>query len=84
MTTLLFIAAIIGVIPALIASHKGYSFIMWWILGAVVFPLALILTLVMKDIRPRCPDCAEQVRREAVRCPHCHAEIGGRIVAKTI
>lgn len=84
MTVLIAIAVLLGLLPAFIASGKGHSFLLWWILGSIVFIFALPLALIAKDIRPRCPECAEPVRSEAVRCPHCQAEIGGRIVLKTI
>ena len=78
--TLLILAAILGLIPAVIAARKGQSFIAFWIFGALLLIVALPVALLMKDRRPKCPECAEVVQPEAKRCPHCQAEIEGRIV----
>jgi hypothetical protein len=78
--TVLVIAALIGLLPAWIASRKGHSFVTWWIFGALLFIVALPMAIFAKDKRARCPECAEIVRPEATRCPHCQASIEGRIV----
>lgn len=77
---LLVLGAIIGLLPAFIAQRKGSSFVFFWILGALLFIVALPWALLMKDRRPRCPECREVVQVEAARCPHCQAEITGRVV----
>lgn len=38
----------LAVIPALIACCKGRSFKLWWIYGVLLFPLALIHSLLLK------------------------------------
>lgn len=80
MGALVVLAVLLGFIPAFIASRKGHSFFWWWLFGALVFVVTLPLALLTKDVRARCPECAEPVQKIAVRCPHCHAEIGGRVV----
>lgn len=80
MTTLLIIAAVLAFIPAVIASRKGHSFFWWWVFGLLLFIVALPFSLLTKDIRPRCPECAEPVLLAATKCPHCQSEIGGRLV----
>jgi len=74
------IAIALGLIPAVIASGKGHSFFWWWVFGSLLFVVVLPLALLSRDMRVRCPECAEPVNIAAVRCPHCQAEIGGRLV----
>lgn len=82
MTTadLLVLAVILGLIPAVVARRKGHGFFTWWIFGAALLIVALPMALLVKDKRPRCPECAEPVELEAKRCPHCQSDIEGRIV----
>lgn len=88
--TYLILAAILGVIPALIAQNKGRSAFGWWIFGFLLFPIALICSfLISKEIQNlttseqdnetntlrRCPYCAEYIQEAAVKCKHCHEEV---------
>lgn len=79
-TAALLLAGLLGIIPAVIARRKGHSFVTWWIFGALLFIVALPLALYQKDKRPKCPECREVVQLEATRCPHCQADIAGRVV----
>jgi len=82
--SLLFIAAILGLIPAFIAQSKGRSFGAWWLYGALLFIVAIIHVLVIpsdsatyinsSDSRS-CPFCAEPIRRQAIKCKHCGSEV---------
>lgn len=79
----LVIAAIIGLIPAAIASGKGRSFFLWWIYGAAIFIVAIIHAIVLQpDMRvaeakqlssgmKKCVHCAELIKQEAKVCKHC-------------
>ena len=81
------IANLLGLIPAKIAGDKGYSFGLWWLLGALLFiaalPLALILPpnpdgLAQAKSRQgfrQCPFCAEFIRIEANLCHFCGKEM---------
>lgn len=76
----LIIAALLGLIPAVIAKRKGQSFVTWWIFGGLLFIIALPLAIYQKDRRLRCPECREIVQADATRCPHCQVDITGRVV----
>lgn len=73
--TLLFLAAILGFVPAIIANRKGLSFGRWWLFGALFFILALPLSIMASPeagtTLRKCPSCAEWVQREAKVCKHC-------------
>jgi hypothetical protein len=80
-------AIILGLIPAVIASQKGYSIRLWWMFGTLLFPftlpMALFLPTTAKAVRIRqCdlaweltfrerPSCYDDVRIEAITCPYC-------------
>ncbi|ELY3597475.1 zinc ribbon domain-containing protein [Cronobacter malonaticus] len=87
---LFLVAAVLGIIPALIAQSKGRSFLAWWLYGFLLFIIALVHSLVIKkdakvveqemidDGMRKCPFCAEMVRKEAVKCKHCGSDISGQ------
>jgi len=82
-SSLLIWAVILGLIPALIAHRKGYSFGRWWLFGAALFLLALPLAI-MQPKNPKlfrtCPDCKGAVPFDAPVCAACGRDerIGGR------
>lgn len=77
-----FLAVLLGLIPASIARHKGRSFVGWWIYGALLFIAALPHSLLLEDERRRrCPFCAEKVMNEAIVCPHCQRDLAATPVA---
>ncbi len=43
------IAALLGLIPASIAKKKGRSFGLWWFYGWMLFIVALVHSLIMKE-----------------------------------
>lgn len=82
--TLLFAAALLGLIPAFIAQSKGRSFGAWWFYGFLLFIVAIVHALVISSDNSSalnssnarsCPFCAEQIRRQAIKCKHCGSAV---------
>jgi len=44
----IFIALLAGLLPAYLAKRKGRNFYDWWVFGAVLFPVALVVVLLIK------------------------------------
>ena len=82
--TFIIAVALVGLIPALIASKKGYTTIVWWLYGALLFPIALIHSLLMSPINiKKCPQCAEQIQKAALVCKHCGHKLSETPTAET-
>jgi cytochrome c-type biogenesis protein len=45
----IFIALMIGLLPAYLAYRKGRHFFDWWFFGAILFPIALVAALLIKS-----------------------------------
>lgn len=90
---LIFVLAIgVSLIPAFIASKKGYSFVGFWLFGVFFFVVALVVALVISP-KPgfapsqmamrtgtlaTCPSCAEPVLAQAIVCKHCQRDLPTR------
>lgn len=81
----LVVAALLGLIPASIASRKGRSFGGWWVYGTLLFIVALIHSLVLRDdtilaphrsTRIVCPHCSGLNDADAEFCRQCGAKLG--------
>jgi len=76
---LLILAAILGIIPAMIASKKGHNAVAWWIYGSLLFIIALPHSLLLDSApetgRRQCPFCAELIKAEAKVCRYCGRDI---------
>ena len=82
----LFIAALLGLIPAAIATSKGRNFFLWWIYGTPLFIIAIVHALVMSDksapkeasqLVPEesnvpCSNCGELILHTSNYCRHCN------------
>lgn len=69
---------VLGLLPGFIAQRKGYSFVRWWIYGALLFIVALPWALLMKpnaETRRPCPWCRTVIDREAWVCPQCGRDV---------
>lgn len=79
----------LSIAVAILASNKGRSGFLWFLLAIVISPLlALIFCAVSKNLTQtvgrnaptpfthvKCPDCAELVLAEAKVCKHCGAKL---------
>lgn len=91
LATVLFVAVLSGLVPAVIARQRGYSFFLWWLVGAALFPIALpiLLRRPMTEAALRrvaadrvydrafreCPKCHEDIRRQLDACPSCGRKV---------
>ena len=84
---ILFLAVLIGLLPASVAHSKGRNFVLWWLYGAAVFVIALPHSLIMRStasgldrqraadgLRP-CAHCAEYIRPNAQVCRYCSRDV---------
>jgi hypothetical protein len=77
-----------AVIASLIANSKGRNGGLWFVLGLLFGPLAVLFSAVLsrdaaRKVRDgialghlrRCPACLEPVQAKAIICPHCRTSI---------
>jgi hypothetical protein len=71
------LALIFAVATAKAASNKGLSPALWFIAGALLPGIALIVVLFLEEYRSfkTCPNCARRVNPEARVCGFCGYEL---------
>ena len=77
------VAIFLGLIPAIIANNKGRDFFIWHLYGWLLFLVALIHSLLMKENdvakikkgMKKCRYCGEFIKNEAVVCRYCGRDI---------
>lgn len=77
---MLLLAALLGIIPAVIAQKKGRNALLWWVFGTLLFIVALPVSILIKPLSPpeagkKCPKCAEFIKQEALICKHCGSDV---------
>lgn len=86
----IFLWVFCSIIAAVIADARGRSVPGWAVGGFIFGPFAILLVALLPPIAPseqqqieagnlqKCPECAELVRAEAVKCRHCGAALHNR------
>ncbi len=69
----LVIAIPLGLITALIARSRGRRFLVWWLFGTALFPIALPLAIALPPVQSTLDRRRPQA---ASRCEHCDGPIG--------
>ncbi|WP_203529686.1 hypothetical protein [Pseudodesulfovibrio sp. JC047] len=89
-------AIIMPIIVGMIANSKGRSWILWFLYGLILWPIALVHALVLKPLMPktkgdwekntkgprRCPnqECARVIHGTQENCPYCKTPMNGETI----
>ncbi len=80
---LIFIAMLLGLLPAYIALGKGRNFLGWWLYGTTLFIFAMFHALAIKPAEKNllfygmryCPHCDKAIEIDSTKCKHCEREV---------
>lgn len=66
------------------ASQWNRSFVMWLLIAGVLSPVIGAIILLLNGVNGRkCPQCAEMVKPDALKCKHCGHDFSVSINQKT-
>jgi len=78
----------VGIVPY-VAGQKGRSGLVWILISLLVSPVIALLALAAMpvtrgddDQMAPCPYCAEDVKTDAVVCPHCRSSLDPRVLGR--
>lgn len=71
-----------GVGAALIASSKGGSGFLWFIMGILFGPFGLLFAFFAGPSRVDCPHCKSRIREDATVCPNCQRDLSSPAAAE--
>jgi len=72
-------AALLGIIPMVIAKNKGRDPFAWWLFGFLLFIVALPWILCLSDKTTHvCHYCRETIKDGALVCRFCGKELRNR------
>ena len=75
----LIIASLFGLSTAIIGKSKGSSFVIWFLIGAIIPPLGLLTVIFYRrdkdEPERQCPTCGKALKLYVQVCPRCGAEL---------
>jgi hypothetical protein len=75
----LLVAIWFGLATGLVGRVRGSSFVLWFIIGAVVPVIGLIAALVYRsdreELRRQCPGCGKVVKLHDAMCMRCGTDL---------
>ena len=76
-----------GLLTGIVGRRKGSSFVIWFVVGAVLPVLGLIAAFAYRgeDVEPerRCPQCNKTLKIHVQVCPRCGLDLELPPVAET-
>lgn len=69
------VLAVASLLPASLAARKGRDALGWWIGGVIAWLPALVLVLLARNERRRCPACGAGIEATATACGGCGTDV---------